>query len=361
MHDFRGAACRIAMACVLALAGSDEQGQPGMPRAAAQVPAATPTRPVAATMIVALPLSYAGNLLDRLADGPLALGVRQAAAGSLALPWRVTPSAAVLASERNFFGGDRRAWTALQTAGANRRGLLAGHSVVAGRHVGWTWDGRPAMRRTLPAGIEIVGMAGPSEAGSLAADTYNAATAAQEILLWQANGSVALLYRNVEARRAMRLFGMAGNGVIGAIVRDGILLTVALYDGQWRMLPFDYLNCRCEAVRVNASGQVLLTPRPDATGDTPGYLLSRAGATLLPRADPRTRYTDLNDLGDVTGDAGGRPIVILDGVLHDLNRYANAAGAGWQLLTAVAINRQRQVLGAGLWQGQWRWYLLSLR
>ena len=363
MRDITAAACRIGTACLLAIAGGDERGHLAAGVAAAQAPSAgaPASRPGTAAMIIALPLTTEGNVLDRLADGPRAYGVRQATAGSLALPWRVTPSSAVIASERNFFGGDRRAWTALHTADASNPGLLGGYGIVGGRQVAWTWDGRTAVRRTLPAGVEIVGVAGPSDGGSLAADTYNTATFAQEILQWQPNGSVSLLYRNVQAKRGMRLFGMASNGILGAIVRDGILLTVDLYDGQWHTLPFDYLNCRCEALRVNASGQVLMTPLPDPGGNAQGYLVSRAGATLLPRADPRTRYTDLNDLGDVVGDAGGRPVVILDGVLHDLNAYANAGAAGWQLLTAVAINRQRQVLGAGLWQGRPRWYVLSLR
>ncbi len=356
MRDFKMAACRIAAAGLLALSGC----MATVPTAMAQPAASTP-RAAAATMIVALPVSHDGNVLDLLADGPRAYGLRNAPAGGLALPWRVTPSAAVLASERNFFGGDRRAWTALHTAGANNAGMLGGHGVASGRHLAWTWDGRPVARRLLPAGVEISAVVGPADNGSLAADTYVPATNAQEILQWQANGSVALLYRNVQPKRGMRLFGMASNGVIGAIVRDGILLTVTLYDGQWRTLPFDYFNCRCEALRVNALGQVLLSPQPGQGSDAQGYLLSRSGATLLPRAGQPTRYTDLNDLGDVIGDAGGRPFVILDGVLHDLNAYTNVAGAGWQLLSALAINRQRQVLGAGLWQGRRRWYLLSLR
>ncbi len=361
MHHTLATACRLALAGLLALAGC-VWTWPVAAQVATRAPAAPARAPPGAAMIIALPLGYEGNRLDRLGDGPRAYGVRQAPGGAPALPWRVSPATAVLASERNFFGGDRRAWTALQVSGANNAGLLAGHGVAAGRHLAWTWDGRPAIRRTLPAGIEIAGVAGPSDTGSLAADTYDPATYTQDILLWQPSGSVSLLYRNLQARRGMRLFGMAGNGLIGAIARDGILLTVMLYDGQWRTLPFDYANCACEALRVNAAGQVLMTPQlPPPGGDAQGYLVSRTGATLLPRADARTRYTDLNDLGDVIGDAGGRPVVILDGVLHDLNAYANAAAAGWQLLSAVAINRQRQVLGAGLWQGRPRWYLLSLR
>ncbi len=312
-------------------------------------------------MVVALPLSFTGTRLDRLADNGRASGVQQAPTGQLALPLSASPSDVVIASERNFFGRDRRAWTRLQTASSNNHGLLAGHGVVAGRHVAWTWDGTPAVRHPLPAGDVITTVVGPADDGSLAADVTHLASSEQEIVSWRANGSRASLYRNVQAKAGMQLFGIASNGIIGAIERDGILLTPRLYDGQWRTLPFDYFSCRCEARRVNARGQVLMSPLPDRGGDPQGYLVSRSGATLLPRADSHTTYEDLNDLGDVVGQSGAQPIVILDGVLHELNAYAGSGAAGWQFLTATAINGRRQIVGAGLWQGQMRWYRLSLR
>lgn len=373
----QGIGCTVA--CLLSLVGCGDSLAPtprnGTPSAlsasdaaitgvaAAQAaPAAKPAaRTASAAMVTALPLSYTGTLLDHLSDPGRATGIRLANASGLALPVSVSPADVVMASERNFFGNDRRRWTLLRTTSANPLGVLGGHAVVSGRHIAWSWNGTPAIRYAVPAGYTIKTVVGPSDDGILVADTYNPATYEQEILSWQTNGGRTSLYRIVQVKSGLQLFGMASNGLIGAIERDGILLTPKLYDGQWHALPFDYINCHCEARRVNARGQVLMSPLPDLGGDPYGYLVTRARASLLPRADPNTTYADLNDLGDVVGNSGGRPIVILDGVLHDLNAYADSGAAGWQFLSAVAINGRRQVLGAGLWQGQTRWYRLNLR
>ncbi len=358
----RVAAC--AAATLLALTGCDSSSEPaprtGTESAGVGRVGASASRPRVA-MVVALPLSYTGTALQRLAGNGRAAGVQLAGAGGLPLPLSVSPTDVVTASERNFFGGDRRRWTRLGWASVNSNGTLGGHGSTGSRHFVWTWDGTPAIRYPAPPGLEITSAVGPSDQGMLAADAYDPATSEQQILSWQANGSRALLYRNVAAKAGMQLIGIASNGLLAAVERDGILLTLRLYDGQWQSLPFDYFSCGCEARRVNARGQVLLSPLTDRGGDPRGYLVSRGGATLLPRTDPHTTYADLNDLGDIVGNGGGRPIVILDGVLHDLNAYAGSASTGWQFLTAVAINARRQVLGAGLWQGQMRWYRLSLR
>lgn len=315
----------------------------------------------AVAMITALAQPYTGAVLDHLGDGGRASGYQLPVASGLALPLSASATDTITASDQNFFSGDRTAWTQLRTASSNNYGVLAGHGVVHGRHISWIWNGKAAIRHPLPPGYTISAVVGPADDGSFAADTYNLANFSQEILWWQGNGSRSILYRNVQAKAGMLLFDIASNGIIGAIEREGIALTPKLHDGQWRTLPFDYFSCRCEAKRVNARGQVLMSPLPGRGGDPQGYLVSRAGATLLPRAGQYTSYADLNDLGDVVGNSGGRPIVIFDGVLHDLNTYTNIASTGWQLLTAVAINQRRQILGAGLWQGQSRWYLLSLR
>lgn len=317
-------------------------------------------RPTVA-MVIALPLSYTGTVLDRLADNGRASGFQLAGHGQLPLPLSASPVDVVMASDRNFFDNDRLQWTQLATASSNSHGLLAGHGVAAGEAFVWTWDGTPALRYPVPAGFRIQSVVGPSDDGSVVADIDQPDTNEQQILLWQRNGSRSLLYRNMRAKAGMQLFGIASNGIVGAIERDGLLLTPRLYDGLWHTLPFDYLNCGCEARRVNARGEVLMSPLPDRGGDPQGYLVSRGGATLLPRAAPDTTYTDLNDLGDVIGQSGGRPVMILDGVLHDLNAYAGDGAAGWQFLTATAISGRRQILGAGLWQGQTRWYRLNLR
>lgn len=315
-------------------------------------------------MVVALPLpttTTAPTVLQRLGNNGRATGVQLGTAGSLALPLSVSPADVVIASERNFFGGDRRRWSALSFASASNDGMLAGHGIVNGRALAWTWTGTLAVRHAAPAGTEIRSVVGPSDQGMFAVDLYVHATSERQIQSWQASGSRSLLYRNVQAKAGMQLFGMASNGLIGGIERDGLLLTLKLYDEQWRTLPFDYLACRCEARRVNARGQVLLSPLPDRGNAPYGYLVSRSGATLLPRVDPHTQYADLNNLGDVVGHGGGLPIVIFDGVLHDLNVYTDSGSTGWQFLTAVAINDHRQIIGTDLWRGQMRWYRLDLR
>lgn len=310
-----------------------------------------------AAMVIALPVSQSTTVLNRLNNRGHASGY-QAASDRIQLPVTVSATGTALASNANFFDGDQNNWSDLHAASSNNGGKMAGHGVVAGTHLAWLWDGTPAVRLSVPVGHTISTVVGPSDSGSLAASTYNTATYEQEVLLWQPNGSRSSIYRIIPVKAGIFLFGMASNGWIGGVERDGPMLTPKIYDGSWRPLPIDTGTCQCDAVRLNARGQVLLTPRAD-TGR--GYLATYGGATLLPRPDPAARYADLNDLGDVVGNSGSGPFVILDGIAHELNAYTGSAALGWRFDTAVAINNQRQVLGVGQWQGQTRWYRLSLR
>lgn len=311
-----------------------------------------------AAMVVALPVSQSGTILDRLNGRGHASGYQPTATEAVQRPVTVSATGVALASNANFFGGDEGSWSLLRTASSNNGGMMAGHGIVNGTHLAWLWDGTPAVRLSVPAGYTINTVVGPSDTGSLAASTYNPATFEQEVLLWQPNGSRSSIYRIIPVKAGIFLFGMASNGLIGGVERDGILLTPKIYDGSWRPLPIDTGVCQCDAVRINARGQVLMTPRDDAAR---GYLVNTSGATLLPRPDPGARYADLNDLGDVVGTGSSGPFVILDGVVQELNAYAGSAALGWRFDTAVAINNQRQVLGVGQWQGQSRWYRLNLR
>lgn len=324
----------------------------------------TPTTPGSsdgsgpAAMVVALPADPGATTLNRLNGRGHASGVQTTASEAIQRPVTVSPVGVALASNANFFGGDEGNWSQLRAASSNNGGMMAGHGIVGGTHLAWLWDGTPAVRLSVPGGYSITAVVGPSDTGSLAATTYNPATAEQEVLLWQPNGSRSSIYKIVPVKAGIFLFGMAGNGWIGGVERDGILMTPKIYDGSWRALPIDAIACQCDAVRINTRGQVLMTPRDDSGR---GYLVSAGGATLLPRPDPAARYADLNDLGDVVGTAAAGPFVILDGVVQELNAYAGSAALGWRFDTAVAINNQRQVLGVGQWQGQTRWYRLNLR
>ncbi len=310
-------------------------------------------------VIVALPVDPEDTVLDRLNDRGHASGFRPNG-DAIRLPVMVSESNVALASEANFFGGDQADWSLLRTAASNAGGVVAGHGVVGGAAVAWLWDGTPAVRLPAPPGTSISQVVGPSDTGSLAATSFNPDSGEQEVLLWQPNGSRSSIYRVIPVKAGMSLFGMAANGWVGGVERDGILLTPKIYDGFWRPLPIDVIECQCEAVALNVLGQVLMNPRRDLGGDPRGYLVSTSGATLLPRPDPGARYTGLNDLGDVVGNADSGPFVIQDGIVHELNAYIGSAQLGWRLLSAESINNRRQVLGLGEWQGRRRWYRLDL-
>lgn len=315
----------------------------------------------ATAMVVALPVDQGTTVLNRLNGRGHASGYQPTASEAIQRPVTVSATGVALASNANFFGGDEGSWSLLRPASSNNGGMMAGYGVVNGTHLAWLWDGTPAVRLSVPQGHTISAVVGPSDTGSVAASTYNPATYEQEVLLWQPNGSRSSIYRIIPVKAGIFLFGMAGNGWIGGVERDGPTLTPKIYDGSWRPLPIDTWTCQCDPVRINTQGQVLMTPRADAADTARGYLVTTSGATLLPRPDPGARYEDLNDLGDVVGNADSGPFVILDGIVHELNAYAGSAALGWHFSTAVAINNQRQVLGVGQWQGQTRWYRLNLR
>lgn len=316
-----------------------------------------------AAKVDALPVTTDHTVLDHLSDLGRASGYQYlfTPADSLHTPVSVAPGDAGIASQANFFGGDQASWTLLRTASSNNSALMAGYGVVDQQQVVWTWDGNPVTRYAPPAGTVVERVLGPADDGSFAVDTYNTASVVQDIALWRPDGSKTSIYSITPVKAGMALVGMASNGLIGGVERDGYLLTPKIYDGQWKALGFDYNNCYCEATRVNASGQMLMTPRFDLDPDARGYLAGIGYASVLPRLTVDTRYADLNDRGDIVGTAGSTAIVILDGQLHDLNDYADSASLGWHFDSAVAINNLRQILGLGTWQGQQRWYLLTLK
>ncbi len=317
----------------------------------------------AVATVDALPITTEHTVLDHLSDLGRASGYQYLFTPSDALhtPVSVAPGDAGIASQANFFGGDQPDWTRLRTGSGNNNALASGYGVVNGQYLVWTWNGNPVTRHSVPAGVYVEKVIGPADDGSFAADIYNDSTVMQDILLWKPDGSSSSIYTITPIKAGMALVGMASNGLIGGVERDGYLLTPKIYDGQWKPVSFDYNNCYCEARRINASGQMLMSPRFDLAPDARGYLAGSAGASVLPRLSTNTTYADLNNAGDIVGTSGSTAIIIIGGVLHDLNDYANSAALGWHFDTAVAINNKKQIVGLGTWQGQQRWYLLTLK
>jgi len=313
--------------------------------------------------VEALPIMTDHTVLDHLSDLGRASGFQYLFTLNDALhtPVSVGPNDAGIASLANFFGGDPSSWTRLRTASSNNYGLIAGYGVVNQQTLVWTWNGTPVTRYSPPAGVAIEKVVGPADDGSFAADVYNESTVMQDILRWKPDGSVSSIYSISPIKAGMTLIGMASNGLIGGVERDGYLLTPKIYDGQWKALGFDYNQCTCEAKRINAQAQMLMSPRFDLDPDARGYLAGSGYATVLPRLGTQTTYADLNDAGDIVGTSGNTAIIIINGMLYDLNNYAGSTALGWHFDTAAAINNKKQIVGRGTWQGQPRWYLLTLK
>lgn len=361
----------LVAAGLLALAGCGGEGGNAAfngkiffgPQSGQQQDASPQSCSSAVARIDALPITADHTVLDHLSDSGRASGYQYlfTPADALHTPVSVAPGDAGIASQANFFGGDQASWTRLRTGSGNNSALMLGYGTVDQQQVVWTWDGSPVTRYAPPAGVVVERVAGPADDGSFAVDIYDESTVKQDILLWRPDGSYSSVYNITPVKAGMSLVGMASNGLIGGVERDGYLLTPKIYDGQWKALGFDYNNCSCDAVRVNASGKMLMTPRPDLAPDARGYLAGIGYASVLPRLTVDTRYADLNDRGDIVGTAGSTAIAILDGRLHDLNDYADSASLGWHFDSAVAINNHRQIVGLGTWQGMQRWYLLTLK
>jgi hypothetical protein len=361
----------LVMAALLALAGCGGEGstalfsglaRSGSPPGQDPCPHAESCSSARAR-VDTLPITSEHTVLDRLSDSGRASGYHYLFTPDDAqhLPVSVAAGDTGIASEASFFGNDPTQWTRLRTGSANNSGLISGYGIVNQQPVVWTWSGHPVIPNVLPADTWVEKVIGPADDGSFVVDSYNGSTVKQQILLWRPEGSYSSIYQITPIKAGMTLVGMASNGLIGAVERDGYLLTPKIYDGQWKSLSFDYTQCACEAVRVNAEGQMLMSPRFDLDPDARGYLIGSGHATVLPRLGLNTTYADLNNAGDIVGHSGNTAIIIINGLLHDLNTYADSAALGWHFNSAVAINNRRQIVGLGTRQGQQRWYLLTLK
>ncbi len=145
-----------------------------------------------------------------------------------------------------------------------------------------------------------------------------------------------------------------------------------------RVLPDRYLsfaddssdeNHWSDAYGINASGTVVGAMR-SATG-TPRHAfrsVGSAGATLVDLGTlggARSMAYDINTDGQIVGEAETTNGVMhafrwSNGVMIDLNSLLRQpADAGWELLTAKAINDRGEIVGQGRFQGSLRAFLLS--
>jgi len=77
--------------------------------------------------------------------------------------------------------------------------------------------------------------------------------------------------------------------------------------------------------------------------------------------DPATRYSvafAINDAGETVGESNLHAFIDANGTTTDLNALI-PQGTGWVLTSAFGINGSGQIVGAGIFNGEWRGFLLT--
>ncbi len=329
--------------------------------------ATPPTTTDRIAMIVALPMPAGQLSLSALADKGHAGGQVDGR------PFTVSERNAAVANADNFYTGESTtAWTT-QVGGMNADGVLAGSAAIGtSRTFGWTWNGAAITKFEPPAGFSIDSVVGPSNDGRIAAN-LRSETAQMKAVIYGGGAPIDIptLVPVTDGPRPFTMVqAMSGNGTIAGITRRELLGWEHIFtfsSGAMRDLG-RLTDCNCNLVTVNDNGYVLGAPRKMGPF---GMLFN--GTDRIQIGAPRSgnynvNVFDSNDRNDVVGsywlpDDGStsRPLVFLGGQSYDLNDYTQASRLGWTLNTASRINNNRQILGEGTYQGQTRWYRLSLR
>ncbi len=316
-------------------------------------------------MMVALPMPT-GTL------SVLALADKGHAGGQVnGTPFTVSERNAAVANADTFYSGESTTTWTTQVGGMNADGVLAGSATVGTRTFGWSWNGAAITKFEPPAGFAIENVVGPSNDGRIAANLRPTSGQMKAVIYGGgAPTDIPTLVPLVNGERPFQLVqAMSGNGTVMGITKTE-------FTGWERIFTFSagalrdlgqVIDCNCTLVTVNDNGYVLGAPRKMGPS---GVLFNGVDRILIgaPRAgNYNVNVFDSNDRNDVVGSywavdsSDSRPLVFLGGQSYDLNEYTQADKLGWTLQTATRINNNRQILGEGTFQGQRRWYRLTLR
>ena len=309
-------------------------------------------------MMVALPGPPGGMQLRDLNDNGHAAGI--ATTGNF--PMSVSTQNYHIANADNFYQGNGTAFPTT-FAGNNAAGVIAGLAQPLGQSAfAYTWNGA-SINRILPAvGESIRSVIGIADDGA--------------VILNQTVGGqafTAMRYRNgaLEVLPPMTASGNRGwaefssnNGTVlaGFYNPDARETWVFVWrnDGTTRSIPSLRRPTYGHSITVamNNREHILINNLDHAYVYTPegGFGLGK-----LPGNSSGHNFSDLNDLDDAVGSYGNGPLLYLNGTLYDLINYAEVDKLGWRLLTAERINNRRQILGRGMFNGQERWYLMTLK
>lgn len=288
-------------------------------------------------------------------------------------PFTVSERNAAVANTYTFYTGESTTSWTTQVGGMNADGVLAGAAFLdSGRTFAWTWNGASISKFEPPASYRVESVGGLSDDGRIAVNLRQGVAVPKAVIY--SGGTPTDIPTLVPAlddgsRPYQVAWTMSGNGTVMGLTyvqRTEPEHIFTYSDGTLRDLG-STSECNCTPVTVNNLGYVLATPRKVGTF---GLLLNGVDRITVNPPDAETAYVNLNDSNDrndVVGSyspvdgSGPKPFIFMGGQSYDLNAYTQAARLGWTLTTAALINNNRQIVGTGTYQGQTRWYRLTLR
>ena len=365
MHIVKLTVAAMLPLWVLGCSGGD--GNPNNNQGSGNSLPPPPTTTDHIAMMVALPMPAGALTMTALADKGHAGGQANGA------PFTVSERNAAVANTDTFYTGESTTRWTTQVGGMNADGVLAGAAFIeGGRTFAWTWNGASLSKFEPPSGYRVESVGGLSDDGRIAVNLRQGVEVPKAVIY--SGGTPTDIPTLVPAlddgsRPYQTAWAMSGNGTVMGLTyvqRTGPEHIFTYADGMLRDLG-STSDCNCSPVTVNNLGYVLATPRKVGPS---GLLLNGIDRLLVyppGSGNANVNLNDSNDRNDVVGNywpldgSGGRPFIFMGGQSYDLNDYTQAARLGWTLTTAALINNNRQIVGTGSYQGQVRWYRLTLR
>jgi hypothetical protein len=307
-------------------------------------------------MMVALPGPPGGMQLRDLNDNGHAAGI--ATTGNF--PMSVSTQNYHIANADNFYQGNGTAFPTT-FAGNNAAGVIAGLAQPLGQSAfAYTWNGASISRILPPVGESIRSVIGIADDGAV---ILNQTVGGQAYTAMRyRNGALEVLPpMTPSGNRGLAEFSSNNGTVLAAFynpeTRDTWVF-VWRNDGTTRITSLRRPYGHGITVAMNNREHILVNNLDTAYINTPegGFTLGK-----LPGNSSGHNFSGLNDLDDAVGFYGNGPLLYLSGTLYDLISYAEVDKLGWRLLTAERINNRRQILGRGMFNGQERWYLMTLK
>lgn len=338
-------------------------------------PATSPSSsvPSPVAMVVAYPQPPTGLLLDDLNDNGHAAGVT-----AYTTPLSVSANNYHLATAGNF--SPLPAPTKVGRASNNDAGVMAGTATDAfGGLFHWRWNGAQASAVPQPADktLTLASVIGIDNRDRVAAVVYDA-QGRWQVASVDGAGRYTLMPELAGTTSNVYYYSLAvsNGGVVAgeANNNDGSPARIFAWSpgSAPRVVFTDNAGiCGCSVRSVNDHAQVLLDVQtvyavPGDSGGTlrsPAYglLASPGSVQRLPTVNGSMNYWGLNNAGQAVGSDGVHAMWLVGGELRNLNAYTNAASLGWDFKFAKLINNSRQIVGTGTFNGQERWFLLSLK